>query len=212
MDSFKKYGLPFLILLLFLSLALGFRSFLMANIVEPIALFFWAAWRVVSSVDQAIYWIVLIVFCLIPVFRFAVSGKDVNPRSAYNHETLPLNRVEHWQRLIKDTPLGRDERETLRASMKELLISVTAQLDRTDSTLMDQMITNAPVSLPLKARLFLFPQAGKGGIIAAIRQLNIPSLLPRWLRRWARIFHHQDNTWIDETLGWLENELEIHYE
>ena len=212
MGSFKKFIVPFLILFIFLTLVFNFRSFLLTNIVEPIALLSWAAWRIVSSVDQNIYWIFLIVFCSILIIFLGLSRNDISPKSAFNDIYLSLNRVEHWQALIKDAALGKKESECLRDGMKKLLMTVIAQTSRSNSTEIEESIANEEVSLPLGAHRRLFPPRGKHEMFSRSHQLNIIPLVPIWLRKWAGKFIHQDNTWIDEILRWMETELEIHYE
>lgn len=212
MDRIKKYVLPFLILFLLVSLIVIFRSFLMAYIFEPVALLCWVVWRIVSGVDQNIYWIVLIVICIILVIRLIFYKNDKPPNSAYNYTYKPLNRVEYWQTIIMDSDLGKNESEYLQDSMKELLITVTTQVERSDPTDSEEMIVKGSASLPLAAQEYLFPSRRKHGRFSIHHQPNIKFLVPTWLRRWTRKFIHQDHSLVDEILRWMETELEINYE
>jgi len=212
MDRIKKYVLPFLILFLLVSLIVIFRSFLMAYIFEPVALLCWVVWRIVSGVDQNIYWIVLIVICIILVIRLIFYKNDKPPNSAYNYTYKPLNRVEYWQTIIMDSDLGKNESEYLRDRLKELLIIVITQGERSDSADTAEIIGNGNASLPLAAHRYLFPSRGEHGMFSLNQQRNFMFLVPRWLRGWTRKFFHQDHSLVDEILKWMETELEINYE
>ena len=212
MDRFKDDFLPILILFLLVSLVIIFRSFLMAYIIEPVVLLCWVVWRILSGVDQNIYWIVLIVFCSILFIRLIPFGTDKSPHSAYDYTYNPLNRVEYWRTLIIDADLGKNESEYLQDSMKELLITVTTQVERSDPTDSEEMIVKGSASLPLAAQEYLFPSRRKHGRFSIHHQRNIKFLVPTWLRRWTRKFMHQDHSLVDEILRWMETELEINYE
>lgn len=212
MNNSKQFAIPILITILLVILIISFRSFLLTNIVEPVALLFWAVWRIIASVDQNVYWIVLIVFCSILVFRLFPSGRENSHELAYNYRDKSLDRVEHWRTLIKDAALGNSERRRLRDSLKVLLTTVVAQDEHSEPTGLEEGIANGKIPLPLTTQRFLYPQNGMHRSFSMNQQLNILSLAPRWLRRWAGKFIHQDHILIDETLRWMEIELEINDE
>src|SRR5512146_1253383 len=119
---------PFLVLSLFLGSVIVFRAFLIVNVFEPVSMLFWAAWRILSSVHQNIYWIILVLICSIPVIRL-IPFRRYTSGSAYREAYSPIDRVEDWLRLMKNAPLGMAETEYLRDGLKRLLISVQ-QLER----------------------------------------------------------------------------------
>lgn len=194
----------FLILSLFLGFAITFRAYLITNIFEPIAMLFWAAWRIVSSVHQNAYWIILIVICAIPVIRLIPFGQDM-PSSAYGDDYSSINRVEDWLMLVKNAPLGVDETEYLRNRLKRLLRS-TQQLERFPSAKPDE------TSLPLTLRRFLFPTKDKHNKSPGDYRLQLLFLTPKWFRRWAGKKLQINNTEIDETLTWMESLMEINHD
>jgi len=212
MDRFKENLLPFLILLLLVSLVVIFRSVLMAYIIEPVVLLSWLVWQILSGIDQNIYWIVLIVFCTILVIRIIFSGRQKSPISAYDFTYNPLNRVEYWQTLMIEADLGKNESEYLRHNMKELLISVITQVERSDSMDSEEMVAKGSASLPLTAHRYLFPPRRKNEMFSIYHQQNFMFLVPRRLRMYARKFMHQDHSMVDEILRWMETEMEIKYE
>jgi hypothetical protein len=210
MMGYKNSISFYLIALLLVGLMFRFRSSLMTNIVEPIALLCWAAWRVVSSVDQMYYWMVLIVICLLLVSRLDLSREDVAPRSAYRHDPLPLSRLEHWKRLIEGGALGGNTQAYLREGLKVCFWNIAAPLDRANETPRDELIADAKASLPPNVRGFLYPPDGRDVTSTGSRQPCIPDMVHRWIRRQMGMFYSQNLAWIDETLRWMENELEIH--
>ena len=209
MEKFKKTIIPFLILMLLVVLLISFRSFLMDYVIEPIALLFWAIWRIISSVDQIVYWVVLIVFCAFLIIRLIPSEKDNSSNPVYNQIYKPPNRVEYWQTLIDESMLGKNKSEYLRNRMKELVITIISQVEQPAITDVDEMVATGIPSLPPAARQYLFPPNGKDGISSIKDQLNNNVFVPRWLRRWRRKYIHQNNAMLDEILKWMETELEI---
>ena len=209
MEKFKKTILPFLMLALLVGLFISFRSFLMDYIIQPIALLLWAVWRIISSVDQNIYWIALIVFCTTLVIRLIPSEKDNSPSLAYSHTYKPPNRVEYWQTLIDESILGKNKSEYLRNRIKELSMTVISQVEQTAEMDADKMIATGIPSLPPAARQYLFPPNGKDGISSIKDQLDNNVFVPRCLRRWQRRYIQQNTAMLDEILTWMETELEI---
>lgn len=192
MGSNKKLLFPIIVFLLIVLIA-TFRVFLLPYVIAPIALLFWAFWRVISSVDQTIYWILLIVTCALLVLRIIPSVREETPNPAYNAKKKSLNRVEHWQKLMKDAALGKDESKRLCESLEALLVNVAAQEEQSETTAIKDAIAEAKFPLALsKQRSLLFG--------------------PRWFRPWVSKFFPQDYTLIDETLRWMESELELNHD
>ena len=212
MDRIKKYLLPLFILLLFVSLVGIFRSSLLTNIVEPVVLILWLFWRIISSVDQSIYWVILIIFCTILVIRIIPSRKEQPSNSAYDYSYTPVNRVEYWQKLLIDADLGKNETEYLRDSLEELLMTVITQAERSGSSDSKNMVSERSASLPLAVQRYLFPLAGEDDVFSMDHQRDIKFLIPGWIKRWARKYVPQDHSLIDETIRWMETELEINDE
>lgn len=209
MDRIKKNIPHLLILVFFVSLGVIFRSFLMTNIIEPIALMFWLFWRTLSSVEQNIYWIALIVFCVILVVRLIPYRIDKSPVSAYNYSYNSLPRVEYWHSVLDDAVFGRNETDELRESLQELLAAVIAQIERSDLTAIDEIYLKERVFLSTAAYRYLFPPKRKHGMFSTNFKRNIMQLIPKRLRKRAKMYIQQDITTVDEILQWMEAELEI---
>ena len=212
MSNSKQVALPILILILLVGFMVSFRSFLLTYIVEPVALLFWALWRIVASVDQHIYWFALIGFCSILIIRLLPTGNDSSSGSAYKNRDKSLSRVEHWQILIKNATLGNAESRLLRDNLKGLLITIGAQDEQSEPIELEEILTRGENSLPLTAQQYLFPPVDREEKISIIQKINLMFLAPRWIRKWISKFVYQDNTLIDEILRRMEIELEINNE
>lgn len=209
MDSYKRYILPVLVLIFLTGSAVVFRSFFMANIIEPIAVLFWGIWRIIASVNQSIYWTVLIILCLSLVLRLIPMETDSQPNPAYTYKTKSPNRVEYWQTLINESVLGREEGEQLRVNLENLLKSVNAKSGQTGSKESDEVIAKGQRQLSLRARRLLFPQKRSEGTLSLQHRFDIKSLIPKRLPGWARKFVPQDTTAIAEILEYMETEMEM---
>ena len=207
MDGLKKNIPPFLILIIFLGLAIGCRSFLMVNVIEPVADLCWAIWQAVASVNQNFYWAILIIICSILMIRLLPSEKDNTAGSAYRYTYKSPSRVEYWNTLIQNAVLGTDEAEQLRENLKRLLESVIAQDGRSDPTELEKLIETGTVTLSCKTRDFLFPPKGMSGIASLRQRLDITSFIPRRFHRWAGKFIRQDTVSMAEIPGRMETEM-----
>lgn len=209
MDLLKKYIYLLLIICIIVGLIIGFRSFLMTYIIEPVALLFWAVWRIFSSVDQDIYWIALIIVCSFLVIRLIPSGNVKLTSLEENSTYKPLNRAESWQILIDDATLGRKESEYLRDNLKDLYVTVFHEGKQVDSTNSADPNSQSESNLSPATQQYLYTERNTDGIIAIGHTRNLIFLLPRQLRSWAKTYLFKENELMDEILGLMETELEI---
>lgn len=212
MERLTKYIFPLLVLGFLASLVFIFRTFLMSNIIEPIAIFLWAIWRIISSVDQKIYWMILIIICCLPVIRLFPPEKDAITHPAYRYRYNSSNRVIYWQTLIMDANLGKDEAEYFRDNLKKLLISAFADIKQPHPIDLEEFIASGMISLSPPARHFLFPPKVMDGLGFTSRLPDITSLLPRWLRKWVGKYFQQNTASIDEILEQIETEMELNHD
>jgi hypothetical protein len=196
----KKWGSPIIVLFLLVGLLLSFRSFLMANIVEPIAMLGWVAWRFVISVDQYLYWMLLVITCSILIVRFAFLGKGPLPQSAYHDPDAVLSRLEVWRQLIEQAALGKKERAEFQVRITQLYLdSLGEQADLQQ------------VAHPRLQDWFTLP-AEERRAFSLLPGSEKFSLFPKRLRKRLNQIIPPDYTLIDEILTQVEKELEITYE
>lgn len=209
MDRIKRLTLLLLFLFFSFSLVVIFRSFLMFYIIEPIALVFWVFWRIVWSIDQNIYWSVLVVIYTILFIRMIPYWKDTYHISAYDYTEESINRVEYWKTVIEDDGLGMKKSDQLNDSINELLMSVINEEKQYESKDLETMIAGRKMSFPPQASSYLYPSKDKHRLYPTNHRRSIISLMPRWIRSRVRKYIHQDYSSVDEILTWMENELEI---
>ena len=200
-----------LVLIILVGLAVSLRSYLMAYLVQPLALLFWAAWRILTSVHQNIYWVFLIGLCSLLIVRLALSGKGYAPASAYNEYEQPLNLVDAWRTLIDETAPGSKEHANLQESLKKLLCSVLMEDERAASPELAALIASRQPQLSLEAQRFLFPAELKRRAILLRQLQRAIAFAPGWLRPWLRIVIRPDYALIDEILTYIETELELRH-
>ena len=212
MKRLTKYILPLLVVGFLASLLFIFRTFFMSNIIEPVAIFLWAIWRIICSVDQKIYWMLLVVICFLLVIRLFPTGKDNIAHPTYRYRYNSPDRVKYWQTLITHANLGQDQAEYFRDSLKQLLISAFADGKQSHPAGMEEFISSGMLPLSPLARRFLFPPKRTAGLGFMSRLPSIRSLLPGWLRKWVGGFVQQDTAPIDEILKHMENEMELNHD
>jgi hypothetical protein len=212
MDRLKQSWPLLLFLGSLMSLAVGFRSFFMTNIIEPIAILCWAVWRIITSVNQTIYWMVLIFVCTLLLIRLIPPGKANLLNPAYTYRRKSPSRVEYWQTLISDAILGNDKTGYLRDNLKQLFLSAFTKIKQSHPMTVEEIIAAGKIPLSLKARHFLFPPDRQGKTNPISRWLDIASVHPKWLPRWAGKFARRDTTAISEILECLETEMEVEHD
>ena len=212
MNRLVKYGALILFVSLFLGAMLRFPSYVMAYFVEPIAILFWAAWRIASSVNQTVYWAFLIVLCLMLMIRLLPSGRNGAIISAHPYKHESRSRVERWQALLKGAALGNDESANLRESLRNLLADMITQTEPSSPVDLKEALVSRQISLPPAARRYLFPSAAKSKWLSEDRQAYLLARTPNWLRKWAGMPAGADKATIHELLEWMESFMEINNE
>lgn len=208
MNKFKKYMIPLLVLML---IATGLRapSLVMTNVIEPIALVFWVVWRIIASVDQIIYWIILIAAGFLLVIRLIPNRDDVTAKAAYNYTYRPGNRIEYWKSLIRDSALERESAEILHANLKSLLTSIFRNSQDSRPIDVAELAATRKVPLSLETQRFLFSPRKRDKTVTLSATLSALLLRSRWLPGKTGETNHQDAKSIDEIIRWIETEMEI---
>jgi hypothetical protein len=212
MESLKRYLLPFLVIVLLAGLVESFRSFLIAYIAEPIAVSGWTVVRILNSIDQHIYWIVLIAVCVLLVIRLVPRERDNIPRSTYTYSYRMPNRVESWKGLIGNAGLGDQDAEALRESLKKLLASALSEKQEPGTKELEELVVSERVRLSPRAKDFLFPSEGSGRKHPHGSWFNIFLFLPERLRKLPGNLAQKDLAALDEILAYLETEMEIRHD
>jgi hypothetical protein len=209
MKKLTKYGLISLALGLVLSTTLLFPAVLLKGLIEPIATLLWAAWRVITSVDQGIYWAALIAVYMILMILILprASGGQVNP--AYRHRPAPRIQVERWQALLQGASVGDEEGALLRDNLLSLLASTLGQERPLPPDELERELASKRISLSPAARAYLFPAATKARHLSNAHHARGAAGTPRWFRRWMHRAAFPDHDAVDELLQRMESIMEI---
>jgi hypothetical protein len=151
-----------LLLLLGLALLLGFffRSFLLENFIRPVALVVLLLQRVVQSVDQHVYWYLLIASAVIYLFvRFALTLTAPPPETPAE-PNVTLDSINQWRVLIPLSDEASDRPNILKQNLGRILTTIYSS--REPDTVpweVDEALRVRRIPLPESIHAFLFPAA-----------------------------------------------------
>ena len=198
---------------LFLLVGFSFPSFVQDNFITPIALVLWLGWRVLRSIDQQIYWFVLIFavvsYCLIRLFRWVQGAETVEQTQAL-HTNAALEQISYWRALIHFTGFKIDPSNNLERSLAKMLAALYASKQihvvphETYGALERRQI---PMPEPVYA--FLFP-AQSFGAKRSIKQVlrNLRDIPRNRIRRWTGREKAEYYQLLDQVLQFMESIME----
>lgn len=202
MQTINKVIAPLLILLLVVALTFVLRTTLLTYLIEPIAALLWIAWQIVSSIDQQIYWALLITLCAILVFGLIPIRKQKPSKSAYTYANASQSRLEFWRSALKDAPRGKNEREFLRDNLKNLFIAVVSQSERSELFEHEGGLEEGDLLSPA-ARRYLFSPTGEH------RKTPIEFFNPGLFAQKVNLAAYPEYVLIDEIIKFIEDKYEI---
>ncbi len=183
----QRTGLVVLLVGLCLLLGILFRSFLLDNFVRPVALVFWLFWQVVLSVDQRIYWGLLIVSAL--VYAFFQLAKELTeikllPPPASNST---MDNINYWRVLLRLSGDKVEKADPMKGSLREMLAAMyTSRRPETPHWKVDEELQKRQIPLPDHIYRFLYPVEPPGGKPTLSQALqSIRDVPEKWARRWT---------------------------
>ncbi len=99
-------------------------EFLSTYLVEPIAKILWLILRLLQSVSQWTYWVLLIFASLLFVIRFFPENDEYLIKPAYKNTFKNNDRVKYWETLIQAAESDQDDRLQLQRSLQSLALSM----------------------------------------------------------------------------------------
>jgi len=208
-----------LVILLFgLALFLGilFRAFILDNFVTPVALVIWAFWRLLLSVDQAVYWGVLIaaagVYTFTRLFFFVRGPITVEPTSPSDTNTT-LQHVNYWRTLIYLTQDETDKYNSLRRDLSRMLVDLYASQQREAAHFkVYEALQQRQIPLPEDIHAFLFPIEPAGPTRSVKRILsNLKQMARRRFRHWTGRDVAEYHQSIEDVIRFIESALETQH-
>ncbi len=206
-----------LFLLWFLILpALLFPSFIQDNLITPVALVLLLFWRILQSIDQAIYWLVLVLLAL-GYFFFRLSHwaqGPVVPESASSDSNATLERISYWQTAIRAGGIETNKSSTLVHDLGMLLAAEYASR-RPESVRFEiyDDLKRRQIPLPGPIHAFLFPVESSGSR-RSLKQIlrNLRDLPRKRIRRWTGRETAEYYQSLEQVLTFMESELEIKHD
>lgn len=122
----RRNILPALALVM-LGLVLWNRVFFITFFIEPIARILWLIYRTLLSIDQEIYWALLILSALSLVIRMFPDHTESSILSAYQYSIQENDRVVYWETLLKSAEGNKSDRLMLQHNLETLQRSMSAQ-------------------------------------------------------------------------------------
>jgi hypothetical protein len=211
----RRSVLILLLLALGLLLAFLFRSFLLENLVRPVALVLWLIWRVLLSFNQRVVWSLLIFAALFYVsIRFSQHGlADSKPAPAPDSH-LTLANIEYWRTFVSLTASEKARVNVLKQNLVEMLVSMyVPSQPKTPYWEVSEALRQRQIPLPENVYTFLFPPGPPAGRPTFQQVLqNLWRLPARWSRQWSGRAEAEYYRSIDEVLKFMETSLEIEHD
>jgi hypothetical protein len=183
----RRSALVFLLLGLSLLLGFLFRSFLLENFIRPVALVFLLLQRTVQSIDQQVYWYVLIGSAVIYLFvRFARTLTEFPPETQAE-SNVTLDSIHQWRILIPLFDEAADRPNILKQNLGRILTTIysSRQPDAAHWEV-DEALRLRRIALPESIYAFLFPLQPAEEGPALLRALRAVLHAPEtWARRWT---------------------------
>jgi len=195
-----------------ISFAILFRSFLVENIISPLAFVFWLIVRIFLSVDQRVYWGGLILVTILYAMRNLTLEPESEAWNAGPDTNATLERIKNWRTLIAiSADAVSDQDLTLKRNLIELLIATYANKQQESVFFeVEEALRQKQIALPQPIFDFLFapepthPQKKLLRIWEYIR-----SAPRRWVHKWTGREAAEYYQSIEDVFSFMENSLEI---
>ena len=211
MDRFVRYAPLVVVLSVLLGLGIAFPASATSYVIEPIASLLWAAWRIAASVDQHIYWALLIFLCSLLMIRVFASGHSSMPGSEQTSARNSPSRIERWRDLLEDASHTHDGSAALRDNLGNLVVSIIGQIEPRAPANLEEALSWRQVPVPPAARRYLMT-GRRGDECPEDYRLNPLRKVRGWLRRGARKATAADDVAIRQLLEWMESVMEINHD
>jgi len=130
MKARNRYFLGIGLLTVTAVLVVVFWPMVYDTLILPVALLLWAFLRVFLSLDQTVYWVLLIGVGFLITIRSLSVDTAVRTEGMQPVTRLPASRVAAWRAMIASGNRSREARLTLQKSMTGLLLSGAANEER----------------------------------------------------------------------------------
>jgi hypothetical protein len=212
MNNFYRWHLYIPLMGVVLVLLVIFRNFVLGFFLEPIALLLWAAWRVILSVDQTVWWGLLIFAIFLLALRFIPTESGGYQRPNHYDDTTHGNngeRLAYWSRRIQASAGKEIEREALRQDFMKLITAILLLREKLEPAQAQEAIRDRQIPVPESVYAFLFPGEPADGNNSRPARARPSPLFQNWIKRvrFANKQGYQRNLY--EVVCWIETLLEM---
>ncbi len=202
---------------LLLLLGLLFSRFVLDNVITPVALVFWVVWRLIRSVDQALYWNLLFFAAVGYAILFFVRRTESPPdyeRLQPSEPDFLRERIKYWRTSIELTREQPDKLNLLKRNLGEMLASMYAA-KQTEIAPYEfyAALQRGQIPLPDHIHAFLFPEESRGAGRSFRKMLHALLQIPgKQVRRWTgqevTEYYHS----IEEVIQFMETTMETRHD
>jgi hypothetical protein len=201
------------ILGLFFLVGLLFPSFILDNFVTPIALVLWLFWRILQSVDQEIYWVLLIisaaVYFFIRLSRLIEESPTIEQIPPPDSNAM-LERINYWRTSIRLTVIETSTSYILEHNLGKMLAALYAsrQSEAVLFEIYDALkLRQMPLPEPIYAFLF---GAESSGSRRSVKQIlhSLRDMPRKRIRRWTGREAAEYYQSLEQVLKFMESSLE----
>ena len=213
----RRASLIILLAGLFLILGLLFSRFVVDNVVMPVALVLWLIWRFIRSVDQTLYWSLLIFSALGYALICFVRRTEAPPAFEQTQPSdLDVTRehIHYWTTSIQLTREQRGKINLLKRNLGEMLATMYAEKQSEVAPFeFYAALKRGQIPLPENIHAFLFPAEPSGGgrsfrqILHTIRQIP-GNHIRRWTGRDVDEYYHS----IEAVILFMESAMETKHD
>lgn len=199
---------------LVLLLAILFRAFILEYVAAPLALVLWVFWRLLQSVDQTVYWILLILIVLFAglgrLIRLIENKATVLGPTSRSDSKAILERVRYWRNAIRLASPGTAGPYTVEHHLGEMLAELYAS-QQPNATYFEVYTALKEHRLPLPEPIdaFLFPSEPTGSgrsfkqVLRTIWDMSRKQI-DRWTGREVANYYRS----LEQALTFMESSLE----
>lgn len=180
-------------------LAVFFRDWVREQIVVPMTFFFWVIGLLLRSVDQQVYWAILIIAGAIIAFSVLWPGMPAPAdREPSQRRSSSVSRYRQWYTYIDNMENSAFSGDSLARELVRLTVNILAYQQNMSSDEIYRQIDNAEIALPEDFLAFL----RRRGFV------NKPTPQPAWLDLVNRILRRKPPVRPPDQLSALEKEVE----
>jgi hypothetical protein len=203
-----------LLLGLFLFLGVLFPSFIVDNFVTPVALVLWLFWRILRSVDQGIYWSLLIFsvlgYAFVRLFRLA-QDPAILEQTLPSDSNAALEQINSWRISIRLTSDETEKFNSLKRKLGQMLVTMYASKQpETAPFEIYAALQRHQIPLPEHIDAFLYPAEPSGARRSLKQVLHTIRDAPRKrVRRWTGRDVAEYYQSIEDVISFMESSLEL---